>query len=483
MPNISSLYTSLSALQAQQKVMDVTSHNVANASTPGYHRQRVELKSLGAQPASGLMSGSSRGPYGVAVVGVTRSADAMLEARVVREEGGRASADLTATTMSGIEGIFPEPTDVGLGSQLDAFWGAWTAVATNPGDLASRTQLLQTATTLATSLNRTSADLTSVRDTAVDRVGSLASEVNDLAGQVASLNGTIASSPGSLDLIDQRDLLVTSIAKLTGANAVPSPGGQVDVYVNGRAIVSGTRAFALESASGTDAGPPAVAFAGRLQFAAGHVAVNATSGEAAALAATITDIVPRYLGMIDTVASSLVTGVNALHTQGYDQNSVIGGNFFKPAVAASVGPPPVAGVPVTAANIALDANVAGKPGNIAAGAPIGPPPSTAPGALDGEQARAIALLADSATGPDSNYHALIAGLAVETQAAGRRADIQSQVADTAQTDADSVGAVSIDEEMANLVSSQRAFEASAKVLTAIDDMIAFLIERTGMVGR
>jgi flagellar hook-associated protein 1 FlgK len=471
MPNISSLYTSLSALQAQRKVMDVTSHNVANASTPGYHRQRVELKSLGAQPASGLMSGSSRGPYGVGVVGVTRSADTLIEARVVREEGGRAAANLTGSTMAQIEGIFPEPTDVGLGNQLGEFWGAWTAVATNPENLASRTQLLQSATTLVTSLNRTSADLTSVRDIAVDRVSGLAVEVNDLGNQIASLNGAIAASPGSLDLIDQRDLLVTSVAKLTGANAVPSTGGQVDVYVNGRAIVSGTRAFALESSNGT------------LQFAAGHVAVNATSGEAAALAATITDIVPRYMGMIDAVASALVTGVNALHTAGYDQNSVIGGNFFKPAVAASVGPPAVVAVPVTAANIALDINVDGKPANIAAGAPIGPPPGTAPGALDGEQARAIALLADSATGPDSSYHALIAGLAVETQAAGRRADIQSQVADTAQTEADSVGAVSLDEEMANLVSAQRAFEASAKVLTAIDDMIAFLIERTGMVGR
>jgi flagellar hook-associated protein 1 len=471
MPNISSLYTSLSALQAQRKVMDVTSHNVANASTPGYHRQRVELQSLGAHPVTGLMSGSSRSPYGVGVVGVTRSVDALIEARVVREEGGRAAANLTDSTMARIEGIFPEPTDIGLGNQLNEFWGAWTAVATNPENQASRTQLLQTATTLTTSLNRTSADLTSVRDIAADRMGGLAIEVNDLAGQIAALNESIASSPGSLDLIDQRDLLVTSVAKLTGANAVPSTSGQVDVYVNGRAIVSGTRAFALESVNGA------------LQFAAGHVSVNATSGEAAALTATITDIVPRYMGMIDAVAASLATGVNALHTVGYDQNSVIGGNFFKPAVAASAGPPVVVGIPVTAANISLDANVAGQPGNIAAGAPVGPPPGTAPGALDGEQARAIALLAESVTGPDSNYHALIAGLAVETQAAGRRADIQNQVADTAQTEADSVGAVSIDEEMANLVSAQRAFEASAKVLTAIDDMIAFLIERTGMVGR
>jgi flagellar hook-associated protein 1 len=455
MPNISSLYTSLSALQTQRKVMDVTAHNVANEATPGYHRQRVELQSLGARPIAGVMAGAQNRPYGVTSTGVTRSVDVLLEARMVREEGNRSAANKTSSTMATIEGIFPEPSDTGLSSQLAEFWGAWSDVATNPESLSSRTALLQKATTLTENLHRASTDLTAVRNNAIERTGSLAIEVNDIAGRVADLNTMIVANPGDdNDLIDQRDMLVTSLSKLTGAVAQPSPGGMVDVYVNGRSIVSGTIAHEITGAGGT------------LRFTADNLALNPVSGEAGALAATITDIVPRYTAALDDVASTIVTQVNALHTTGYDQNSVTGRNFFDPANT-------------TAASISLSADVLGQPANIAAGAPAPGPP----GALDGEQARLLAALAESSTGPDSKYHALISGLAVETQATSRRADIQNQVADAAQSEADSVGAVSLDEEMANLTSAQRAFEAASRVLTAVDDMLAFLIERTGVVGR
>ena len=92
-------------------------------------------------------------------------------------------------------------------------------------------------------------------------------------------------------------------------------------------------------------------------------------------------------------------------------------------------------------------------------------------------------LADSATGPDRTYQSMVTTLAVETRAANNRATIQEQIADTAVRDADSVGAVSIDEEMAMMISAQRAFEANARVMTVVDEMLGFLIERTGTVGR
>src|SRR5690606_10799198 len=141
-------------------------------------------------------------------------------------------------------------------------------------------------------------------------------------------------------------------------------------------------------------------------------------------------------------------------------------NFFDPAG-------------VTAATIALSADVASVPAHIAAGAPVLPGPS-APGPLDGDQARAIAALADAATGPDSAYRAMLSGLAVETSGAIHRADVEGLVADAARAQADSVSGVSIDEEMANLMVAQRAFAASARVMTAIDEMLGFLLERTAV---
>jgi len=457
MANISALYTALSGMQAQRKVMDVTAHNVSNASTEGYHRQRVELASSGTKMGAGIFAGRSTA-YGVDVIGTTRSVDELLEARSVREEAGRAAATLSSSTMERLEGIFAEPTDNGLASQLQAFWGAWTDVANNPGGLAQRTALLQAADTLATSLHRTADDLQSVKDTAIGGMVDLSSDANDIAGQIAGLNKKILGNPESAnDLRDQRDLLLTQLSQLTGAVARPGDNGQIDVYIGGRAIVAGQLSFAIDGTGGT------------LRWAADGQPVLAPSGKAASLAATITDIVPRYTSALDNIVNTLVTQVNSVHSAGYDQSSTTGRNFFDPAN-------------VTAATISLSVDVAGLPQNIAAGAPVLPGP-TAPGALDGEQARAISQIAESTSGPDSEYRALIASLAVESRAATRRADIQDQIADSTRAEADSIGAVSIDEEMANLTASQRAFEASARVLTVVDEMLNTLIHNTGMVGR
>lgn len=457
MPNFSSLNTAFSGMNSQKRVLDVIAHNISNATTEGYHRQRADLKSLGGTAATGVFSGRSQS-YGVDVVGVTRAYDVLLAGRAVREDAARTAANMTSTSMSTVEGVFPEPSDLGLAHQLDVFWGSWTDLANDPGSLAARTQLLENANTLATNLRRSSNDLQAVADSAVSRMTTLAAEVNDLADQIANLNRTISTTFGeNNDLLDQRDVLVGRMANLTGAVARPSDANGIDLYINNRAIVSGTIVQRLDGTTGP------------LTWQSDGSNVNPTSGEAQALTAVITDVVPRYKTQLDDIASTLVTQVNALHTTGYDQSSTTGRNFFDPAN-------------LTAATISLSVDVAGQPANIAAGAPVLPGP-VAPGVLDGEMARQIAALADAATGADTKYQSMITTLAVETRSAQGRASIQDQVADAAIRDADSVGSVSLDEEMANLTAAQRAFEANARIITAIDEMLGFLIERTGVVGR
>ncbi len=457
MASLSSLNTSFSGLNSQKRVLDVIAHNIANATTEGYHRQRAELQSLGRSATSGVFSGVSQS-YGVDVSGVTRAYDVLLATRAVREDASRSAANMMKTSMATVEGVFPEPTDLGLAHQLDVFWGSWTDLANDPGGLASRTQLLENADGLVTNLRRSSNDLQAISDGATARMNTIAAQVNDLADQIGNLNRTIGSSFGeNLDLLDQRDVLVGRLANLTGAVARPSDANGIDVYINGRAIVSGT---IVQRVDGTT---------GPLVWMSDNAAVNPTAGEAQALTAVINDVVPRYRARLDDIASTLVTQVNALHTTGYDQSGTTGRNFFDPAN-------------LTAATISLSIDVAGQPANIAAGAPVLPGP-VAPGPLDGEMARRLAALADSATGADTKYQSMTTTLAVETRSAQGRASIQEQVADNAIRDADSVGSVSLDEEMANLTAAQRAFEANARVITAVDEMLGFLIERTGVVGR
>ena len=312
MTGISSLYTALSGMRAQSRVLDLTGHNVANAATPGYHRQRADLQAVsGGTP--GLFSGVNARNFGVEVVSVTHSFDALFEARSTREEASRSATSLVSSTLSQLQAAIPEPSDTGLASQLDAFWGAWSDVATQPDSLPVRAQLLSNATSLTNSLHSTAASITALKDTAIGQMATLAGDANGLAAQIATLNKAIMANPtASLDLLDQRGQIMTSLAKLTGAVSRPSEGGQIDVSIGGRLIVSGTHSFALDGAGGT------------LRWASDNLAVTATSGDAAALSATITDIVPRYTAALDGVAAALVSSVNALHAVGYDQTGTTG---------------------------------------------------------------------------------------------------------------------------------------------------------------
>jgi len=446
---ISGLYTALSGLNAQRRVLDVTAHNVANEATPGYHRQRVELQPNGVASVAAVFAGPGTNAGGVNVLGVTRVIDQFAEARLLRESAVHSGTMEMASALSRVELVFSEPSDSGLAAVLDDFWAGWSDLASHPGDLAMRSQVLERSRNVVDVLHRASADLAQIDQATRQQVERLADEVNVLAAQLAKLNSAIVGSVGAPnDLMDQRDVVLGELAALTGAVARPNDSGAYDVYIGGRAIVSGT--FVQEV---TGAG-------GELRWEGDGSAVAAPPSRAASLAQTIADVVPRYQSLLDGVATALMAQVNTLHQTGFDQAG-------DPGVAFFVG--------TGAANIEIDPAIAGNPAAIAAAGVAGAP-------LDGEVARQLALLADAPGGADAAFRSLVTGLGVEVRAAARREVIQEQVVHSAAVEAAAVGGVSIDEEMANLIAAQRAYEASARVLTTVDQLLETLM-RTGVVGR
>jgi flagellar hook-associated protein 1 FlgK len=455
---ISSLYTAMSGMNAQRRILDVTAHNVANQATPGFHRQRVELSPAGISSVNAIWAGQATNVAGVDVDGVIRVMDQLAENRLLRETATQGGTSSMRTQLVQIERIFPEPSEDGLAALLGDFWSGWSDVAMLPTDGGARSQLLERAQTLVDGLHRAAVEVQAVATTAEGEITRLGAQINDIATRIAELNQAVsASTTPANDLRDQRDLLIRELSELTGVVGRELDNGQVDLYVNGRAIVSGTYVHPVDGSTGT------------LTWVNDGSAVLAPPSRITSLTQTVTEVVPRYLAMLDDIAGRLVTEVNALHGAGYDPSGTTGRDFFDPAGT-------------TAATISLGADLVGHPERIAAGAPVLPGP-TAPGSLDGEQARAIAGLMGSLSGPDASYRSMISALGVEVRGAIRRADVQDQVTQAAAVDADAVGGVSLDEEMANLVAAQRAYEASARVLTTVDELLGVLIERTGVVGR
>lgn len=471
MSSLSSLTTALSALYAQRRGLDVTGNNIANANTEGYTRQRVNMVANAGPVAPAVFSKWNGVGQGVDVTGITRLRDAFLDLRSHQEHATQGNLQMTQTILSRIELGFGEPSDIGLGAQLSEFWSGWDDVANNPTDLAARNALLERASTLTTNLRGTAASLTTLSTDLTDQLRAQTEAVNQMAASIAQLNDNIANSTNAgmnpTDLLDQRDTLVAKLADTIGINVKPTEGGGVDIFVGGTALVRDTVAEALT----VDASGGTVT----MRWVKDGYPATIDGGTTSALVAGINDTIPRYLAQLDGVALRLVELVNGAHAEGQDLDGNAGGEFFTGTGAA---------------DITLSDAVRGMPRAIAAA-------GMGEGAADGSNALRLADFAGlrdrpldpadpaylAGDGPDLLYRSLIVGMGVETEAVNRRSEIQFEI--TRQVDAarDAQAGVNLDEEMTNMLAYQRAYDAAARFLTSVDQMLDRLINSTGLVGR
>ena len=451
------LSVALSGLNAQRKALDVAGQNIANANTEGYSRQRVLMTSVGAPAVAGVWTGRTF-TGGVSVTGVDRLRDALLETRGQQAHGALSDLAASESVIGQVEQLFPEPSDNGLAKALSDMWSSFHDVANQPGDTGTRNALLQGATTVTDWLNETSARIAALSGDVLGQARTDLDQVNSLAGQIADLNVSIMRArDGQMptnDLADQRDLLAMKLADLVGGVATVDNNDQMRVMVGGMPLVEGDRSRTM-ALTGSGAG---LAWT----WTADGSPVQATGGELKGFVSAITSSLPAWSARLDSVASALATTVNSLHSTGFDLNGAAGGAFFTGMTASTI-------------RVAIT-----DPRKVAASA-------VAPGAggpsLDSGIATAIGRLSSSATGADSAYHSLVSDVAQTSQTVSRRVTTQSTVATTIDTARESQAGVDVDEEMASILTFQRAYEASSRVLNAVDQMLDTLINRTGMVGR
>lgn len=472
MSTFGSMNTALSGLLAHRRALDVIGHNITNTATDGYSRRRVEMSAVGQWTVPAMYSRSTISGNGVGVDGVTRIRDEFLELAALRAHGQSARLSTESQMLLRIEQTVPEPSDVGMAAQLGDFFAAWDDLANTPSDSAARIALLQQASTVSSSLNRVSAEMHDLRDASVSEASTLVAEINSSAKQIASLNDAIAQATAAgldpHDLSDQRDKLVLSLSDLIGVESRAGENGTVDVTLGGTTLVRGNKAQQLQvTETGALTGPYAGTGLNKVevQWAIDGYPAVVTQGRVAGLLNSANEHVPKALSELNAVAASLVTSVNAIHQtgQGLDTVNDVGLNFWDPAG-------------VTAETIKVSTDVAGQPSRIAGG-------TAGAGALDVTVAQQIAKLTSTLGGPKDVYQSMIGRLAVDTQAVGRRAEIQLEVAEQSDDARLSVSGVNLDEELTALITTQRAYEASARLMTTVDQTLDTLINRTGLVGR
>ncbi len=478
MSTFSGLSTALSSLIAQRQAIDVTGQNIANARTPGYTRQRADLQSVQALSAPTLHSNKQTVGNGVVTTGITRIGDIFLDSRVRAESSSAGFSAARAGVLGRIESSIDEPSDTGVSAQLQAFWAGWQDLSGSPQESATRRVLLGEAQNLVAQISDgyrvTETQWSQLRtetQTLVTNLNSTAESVADLNKQIRAI---LVSGGAANELMDQRDLLVTELSSLAGAQARHREDGTVDVMLSGNAIVSGINTHKVEvTGSFTMAGgigqPPAALDQVALRWAGSGTALTLEGGR---LASNVAELAPADQGgslaiaadAWNALATKIHGSVNALHGTGQTLTDPPGpaGDFF----ALAAGQPAATGLSVAISD----------PWQIAAGV-------AANGALDGSLGDRIAQLGAAPDGPDAQWREYVVDLGVRTRQATTRAGVIEASRQTAEQIQLSYTSVDIDEETTNLLAMQRSYEGAARVLTAIDEMLDVLINRTGVVGR
>ncbi|HSK21915.1 MAG TPA: flagellar hook-associated protein FlgK [Egicoccus sp.] len=475
------LYTGLTAIRAAQMGIDVTGNNVANAATPGYTRQRMEVVTR--EP---YRSGNSMVGTGVDISTIGRLRDGFLDARFRSSVADYASSTVRADLLGRLEQLTGEP-DQGISSRMARLWDAAESWANNPADPATRRQVLSELASVNDTIRSTAgawtaleADVSSRRDTQV-------AMVNKTLESLATLDQRIAAAdPRRVgpDLLDQRDNLLDEIAELTGAD--------VDLDSNGRALVT------LPAADGTpvdllNAGVRSQLVhdpvGGGLHVTALGATPNpatdpsvAVGGELGGLQQVLTQDLPTWRTQLNEFASTFAATINAANAAGGAED----GTGSKPGVALlDFDPADAAGTIGLVAGIGVDDLAAAE----------APTDLTVPPAEhDGRNARVFADLrltkvADDGT-PDPDGASvevrlanLVVGLAGEVRASKATADGARAVSVGADLARVSEHGVSLDEEMVGLVRYQRSLEAASRVMTTVDQALDVLVNRVGIVGR
>lgn len=462
---LSGLHVALRSLLSQRLAIQVTEHNVASAAVEGYRRQEAVF-APGPPYAPPETRGGMAGQIGtgVEVARIRRYSLALLDGRVreARAQAGRWEVREEALTQ--LEAVLAETEGEGLNARLDAFWSAWQRLSARPQDLTLRAEVRQRAEDLAAAFQGRALRLIAARR---DQDQALAQDVqtfNDLAARVASLNAEIARVLGAgdspNDLMDERDRLLDRLVDLSGATVSFQENGEVLVSVNGHALVVGSKA--LQVVATPDPGNGNLL---ALTWEDGR-AFTPQAGQMAGRLELRDSLIPTFQSGLDGLAAALISRVNALHQSGYGLNNATGLDFFEGSDALT---------------IRVSGNLDDLQNLAAAKSPDAPGDGSL--AMDLAAVRDELLMAGGTATLNGFAAAEAARLGILVNEARSRAAEHGLVAESLAQQRQAVTGVSLDEEAANLVRYQRVFEASARLMTVLDELLDKVINGMGVVGR
>jgi flagellar hook-associated protein 1 FlgK len=449
-PTYMGLQTALSGLEAAQAAIDTTGQNIANASTPGYSRQEVNLTERTALTIPSLSSFTGQGSQlgtGVDITDITRIRDTFLDGQY-RAQNTQTSGDSTNATILGqAQAALNEPTSSGLSGVMDTFWQGWNALASSPNNAGAMQTVIGDGQGVADTLNTLASQVTTLQSQVTQQYNTLtdpnSGAVAGDANQIAQLNLQIsqAQSAGinANNLQDKRDSLVDDLSQYSNVNVTTQSNGMVNVSFGNAAIAAqnGT-ADSTPLVDGTTVNLSQNLTDSNLNGSGGTLGSLLGLYDSTAGTGKLAD----YMTTLNGVANQLVTTVNGA-ISGADSAGATAPPFFDPSGT-------------TAATIAVNSSVTSS------STPYTATEATAVNGLSGGSA-------------EQSYQAFVTQVGGDVQSAQNSQSTAQSLLTAIGNQRQSVSGVSLDEEMTNLIQFQQAYQASARVMSTIDTMIGSLL--------
>jgi len=436
------LWIAAHALDVDQGALNVTANNIANASTPGYSREVVDLTTQTPSMIGNLTFGT-----GVSLEKIQSIRDQMLSMQIAEQSTHQSGAQTQLNALQQVQGLFSDPSQ-GIGANLTAFFNSISQLSTNPTSTAPRQAVITAAQNLVSSFNQTAKSLTQIQSNLNQSVSQSVDQINSLTRQIAQLNDQVGQmqqlgkDPGSF--LDKENQLINQLSQLTNVSEIRTEHGLTLTTGNGTALVVGNQSFDLSVGNGTN-GMQDV-------FAQGQDITATIHGGSLGGSIQVRDQnIPGILNQLNTLASDFATSMNTAQGLGFDLN----GNPGQALFAFNSGGPAASLALATTDPNAIAASSDGTPGS------------------NGNIANLMAVESQplpSGQTPIESYANIVSNSG--NLAAQAQVEVQASTASLNQLN-DQLGAiagVSINEETANLLNYQNAFTAAAKVFTTIDQL-------------
>lgn len=467
-PNV--MHTGRSGLIAAKTGVATAGHNISNANTEGFSRQKVDLKT--APPSEGFGPNAMIG-RGVLVERVSRIHDNYLEKQVRNAGRDLSYFEEKDVAMTQLEDVFNEMNGDGLNRLVARFFNEFRQLANEPESEAVRQGVREATNAMANDFHRLRREVEDIRKHMDARVEGYVTEFNGLARQIKDMNIRIKAlevtggSPN--DLMDSRDVALKKLASLVDLQMHQDDGSSyvVDIRNVGPVIVGPqVEQLSVERTPDDGEGKPTNALTIRTSSSvASDVTHQLVGGKIGALLEVRDRVLSQALDRLDSLAFGVVTAVNEIHRQGYSMNGETGVDYFQhleePGRAAEF--------------IGLSSKVQDNVNNMATALdPDSPADNRVAIAIS--RLQNMRLMNEGRVTMDDYYNSIVSEIGIVGGENKTALTQQKSILAQLNQIREQVSGVSIDEETTNLLQYQHSYDAAAKVIQVADEMLKTVLE-------